>query len=90
MFTVFQNLLHFLFGSIFALFGPDSIHSVMLTSFGAAPDVIVTGILVGPLTFLFVTPFARLARRRSEASRRAGVRRVVLASSAVENGLMIL
>ncbi|MEL7185143.1 MAG: ABC transporter ATP-binding protein [Pseudomonadota bacterium] len=46
--------------------------AVMLTSFGAAPDVIVTGILVGPLTFLFVTPFARLARRRSEASRRAG------------------
>ncbi len=45
---------------------------IMLTSFDAAPDVIVAGILVGPLTFLFVTPFARLARRRSEASRFAG------------------
>jgi ABC-type multidrug transport system fused ATPase/permease subunit len=56
---------------------------IMLTSFGAAPDVIVAGILVGPLTFLFVTPFARLARRRSEASRFAGSK----TTSNIEEGM---
>ena len=45
---------------------------IMLTSFGSAPEVVVVGILVGPLTFLFVIPFARLARRRSQASRASG------------------
>lgn len=45
---------------------------VMFTSFGSAPEVIAVGILVGPLTFLFVIPFARLARRKSQASRLAG------------------
>ena len=45
---------------------------IMITSFGAAPDVIVVGLLVGPLAFLFVTPLARVFRRRSQASRLAG------------------
>ena len=45
---------------------------VMFTSFGSAPEVIVVGVLVGPLTFLFVIPFARLAREKSRASRLAG------------------
>jgi ABC-type multidrug transport system fused ATPase/permease subunit len=45
---------------------------VMFTSFGSAPEVIVVGVLVGPLTFLFVIPFARLAREKSQASRLAG------------------
>ena len=56
---------------------------IMLTSFGAAPDVIIAGILVGPLTFLFTTPFARIARRRSEASRSAGAR----TTSNIEEGM---
>ena len=56
---------------------------LMLTSFGAAPDVIITGILVGPLTFLFVTPFSRIFRRRSEASRMAGSR----TTSNIEEGM---
>ena len=45
---------------------------IMFESFGSAPEVIAVGILVGPLTFLFVIPFARLARRRSQASRLSG------------------
>ena len=45
---------------------------VMFTSFGSAPEVIIVGVLVGPLTFLFVVPFARLARNKSQASRIAG------------------
>ncbi len=46
--------------------------SIMFTSFGSAPEVIVLGILVGPLTFVFVLPFASIARRRSQASRISG------------------
>ncbi len=45
---------------------------VMFTSFGSAPEVIAVGVLVGPLTFLFVIPFARIARDKSQASRLAG------------------
>ena len=45
---------------------------VMFTSFGSAPEVIIVGVLVGPLTFMFVIPFARLARNKSQASRLAG------------------
>ncbi len=56
---------------------------IMLTSFGSAPDVIIVGILVGPLTFLFVTPLARIARRRSEASRSAGSK----TTSNIEEGM---
>jgi len=56
---------------------------IMLTSFGSAPDVIIAGILVGPLTFLFVTPLARIARRRSEASRSAGSK----TTSNIEEGM---
>lgn len=63
--------------------------SIMLTSFGAAPDVIITGILVGPLTFLFVTPFARLFRRRSEASRMAGSRTTTNIEEGMSNVLAV-
>lgn len=56
---------------------------IMLTSFGAAPDVIVAGFLVGPLAFAFVTPFARMIRRRSEASRSAGSK----TTSNIEEGM---
>ena len=44
---------------------------VMFTSFGSAPEVIIVGVLVGPLTFMFVIPL-RLARNKSQASRLAG------------------
>ena len=56
---------------------------IMFTSFGNAPEVIIVGILVGPMTFLFVIPFARLARRRSQASRVAGAR----TTSNIEEGM---
>jgi len=45
---------------------------IMFTTYGNAPEVIVVGLLVGPMTFLFAIPFARLVRRRSQASRVAG------------------
>ena len=56
---------------------------IMFTSFGSAPEVIWVGILVGPLTFLFVIPFARLARNRSQASRIAGAQ----TTSNIEEGM---
>jgi len=56
---------------------------VMITSFGTAPEIIIVGILVGPMTFLFVTPFARLARRRSQASRASGAQ----TTSNIEEGM---
>jgi len=56
---------------------------IMFTSFGSAPEVIAVGILVGPMTFLFVIPFARLARRRSQASRVSGAQ----TTSNIEEGM---
>lgn len=45
---------------------------MMFTYYGSAPEVIVLAILAFPLTLLFVLPFARVARRRSQASRASG------------------
>ena len=56
---------------------------VMFESFGSAPEVIIVGIMVGPLTFLFVIPFARLARKRSQASRLSGAQ----TTSNIEEGM---
>ena len=56
---------------------------IMFTSFGSAPEVIMVGILVGPMTFLFVIPFSRLARRRSQASRISGAQ----TTSNIEEGM---
>ncbi len=45
---------------------------IMFTYYGAAPEVIVLGMLALPVVFLIELPFARMARRRSQASRAAG------------------
>ena len=45
---------------------------IMYTNYGNAPEVIVLAICSFPLMLLFVVPFARMARRRSQASRAAG------------------
>ena len=45
---------------------------IMLTYFGAAPEVIVLGMLALPIVFLIELPFARMARRRGQASRASG------------------
>jgi len=45
---------------------------VLITSFGGAPEVIVMGFFIGPLAFLFASPFTKILRRRSRASRVAG------------------
>ncbi len=45
---------------------------MMLTYFGTAPEVIAVAVLSLPLMLLFVVPFARMARRRSQASRASG------------------
>ncbi|MDE2849042.1 MAG: ABC transporter ATP-binding protein [Acidobacteriota bacterium] len=45
---------------------------IMFTYFGAAPEVIVLGMLALPIVFLFEFPFARMARRRGQASRASG------------------
>jgi len=45
---------------------------MMITNYGSAPEVIVLSILAFPLTLLLVLPLARVARRRSQASRASG------------------
>ncbi len=45
---------------------------IMFTYFGAAPEVIVLGMLALPIVFLFEFPFARMSRRRGQASRASG------------------
>ena len=46
--------------------------SIMFTYFGAAPEVIVLGMLALPIVLLIQLPFARMARRRGQASRASG------------------
>lgn len=45
---------------------------MMVTNYGNAPEVIVIAMLGFPVTLLLVLPLARVARRRSQASRAAG------------------
>ena len=45
---------------------------MMVTNYGNAPEVIVLGLSAFPVTLLLVLPLARVARRRSQASRAAG------------------
>ena len=45
---------------------------MMATNYGNAPEVIVLAMLGFPITLLFVLPLARVARRRSQASRASG------------------
>ena len=44
----------------------------MYTSFGGVPEVIIVAVLTFPLMLVAVVPFARMARRRSQASRASG------------------
>ena len=67
--SIFSELIMGIYGSLLMI---GLAIGVMLTSYGNAPEVIIAGLLVGPLTFLFATPFARLVRRRSRISRSAG------------------
>ena len=46
--------------------------AIMFTYYGSAPEVIVLAMLAFPITLLCELPFARMARRRSQASRAAG------------------
>ncbi len=46
--------------------------AIMFTYYGGAPEVIVLAMLAFPITLLCELPFARMARRRSQASRAAG------------------
>jgi len=45
---------------------------IMFAYFGAAPEVVVLGMLALPIVFLIELPFARMARRRGQASRASG------------------
>ena len=45
---------------------------MMATNYGSAPEVIVLAMLGFPITLLLVLPLARVARRRSQASRASG------------------
>ena len=56
---------------------------IMLTYFGAASEVIVLGMFALPIVFLIELPFARMARRRGQASRASGSR----TTSNIEEGM---
>ncbi len=57
--------------------------SIMFTYFGAAPEVIVLGMLTLPIVLLIQLPFARRARRRGQASRASGA----ATTSNIEEGM---
>ena len=56
---------------------------MMFTYFGAAPEVILLAALSLPIMLVFVVPFARMARRRSQASRASGAN----TTSNIEEGM---
>ena len=71
--TSVSALLHGIaLGLYSGLLGVVIILAIMLTYFGAAPEVIVLGMLALPIVFLIELPFARMARRRGQASRASG------------------
>ena len=57
--------------------------AIMSGSYGAAPEVVALAVLACPVTLLCVIPFARMARRRSQASRAAGAN----TTSNIEEGM---
>ena len=57
--------------------------AVVATSYGNAPEVVALAALACPITLLCVIPFARMARRRSQASRAAGAN----TTSNIEEGM---
>ena len=56
---------------------------IMHTNYGSSPEVILLAVLACPVTLLCVVPFARMARRRSQASRAAGAN----TTSNIEEGM---
>ena len=56
---------------------------IMHTNYGSSPEVILLAVLACPFTLLCVVPFARMARRRSQASRAAGAN----TTSNIEEGM---
>ena len=56
---------------------------MMQVYYGAAPEVIALAVLACPFTLLCVLPFARMARRRSQASRASGAN----TTSNIEEGM---
>ena len=57
--------------------------TMMQVYYGAAPEVIALAVLACPFTLLCVLPFARMARRRSQASRASGAN----TTSNIEEGM---
>ena len=56
---------------------------IMGGGYGAAPEVVALAVLACPVTLLCVIPFARMARRRSQASRASGAN----TTSNIEEGM---
>jgi ABC-type multidrug transport system fused ATPase/permease subunit len=56
---------------------------ILFTYFGRAPEVIVLSVLAFPITLLLELPFARISRRRSQASRASGSS----TTSSIEEGM---
>ena len=56
---------------------------MLIDNYGNAPEVILLGLAGFPITLLLVLPLARVARRRSQASRAAGSR----TTSNIEEGM---
>ncbi|MYH27170.1 MAG: ABC transporter ATP-binding protein [Holophagales bacterium] len=62
---------------------------MMYTYFGDAPEVILLAALSLPIMLIFVGPFARMARRRSQASRASGAATTANIEEGMSNVLAI-
>lgn len=78
--AIFHEIVHSIYASFLLL---AITIGILQTTYSSVPEVIVVGLLVGPLTFLLVTPFAGFARRRNLASRVAGAK----TTSKIEEGM---
>ena len=62
---------------------------MLIDNYGNAPEVILLGLAGFPITLLLVLPLARVARRRSQASRAAGSRTTSNIEEGVSNVLAV-
>ncbi len=67
--TLFSDVI---IGSFISISGLTVGYIIMITEYGSAPEIVVMSFLMMPMTILVTVPFARIARRRGQASRAAG------------------
>ena len=61
-----------LLGTFTTLVSLTTSYTIMLSEYGSAPEIVAVAFLNFPLVLIATVPFARLTRRKSQASRAAG------------------